>query len=107
MLASAVCGTFDLCQDFPLFRAGNGNADAFERFGPKLADLSVTPFNGCAHGVAKWDEFRALEEEDLRLQQATAFEFDAAQRHHERIIAVGFHWEQRGRPDPGMHGMCE
>jgi hypothetical protein len=29
-----------------LFRAAVGNADAFERFGPKPADLSVTPFKG-------------------------------------------------------------
>ena len=26
--------TFDLYQGFPLFRAGNGNADAFERLSP-------------------------------------------------------------------------
>jgi hypothetical protein len=30
----------------PLFRAGIGNADAFESFGPKPADLGVTPFKG-------------------------------------------------------------
>ena len=38
---------FDLHQNFLLFlRARDGNADAFRRFRPELANLSVTPVKG-------------------------------------------------------------
>ena len=41
MLARAI-GTPLICvKASPLFRAGNGNVDAFERFGPKLTNLSA------------------------------------------------------------------
>src|ERR1700733_15150906 len=45
--------SFDLHQGSPLFSPRDGYADAFERFGPELADLGVTAFRGCAHGVTE------------------------------------------------------
>ena len=49
----------------------------------------MAPFKGCAHSVAKWDEFRTLQEQDLRLQQAAVFEFDVAQKGSLALASTG------------------
>ena len=52
MLTNLVQHPFDLHQAFSLFGA-EIDADALERLGPKLTDLSVTPFKGGIHSVSK------------------------------------------------------
>ena len=76
-------------------------------FGPKLAHFDVSPFECRAYGIAKWQEVRALQQDDLRLQQPAAFKFDATKRHGKGIVGVDLHRQQGRRTDAGMHRMCE
>ena len=99
---------FDLHQGFPDYSALDGHRRrCFRASRSRTCERPRGAVPGPAHGVTKRHELRSLQEEDLRLQQAAAFELDAAQRHHKGIVGVGFHRKQRGRPDAGMHRVGE
>jgi hypothetical protein len=70
--------SIDLHQGFSSLPSRSSDAHSCERFGPQLANLGMTPFKGEADGIAERHEVRALQQHDLRLQQASALEFDAA-----------------------------
>jgi hypothetical protein len=43
--------SFDLHQGFRLFRARNGNADSFERFGPAMPDCRLIVMPSIGHSM--------------------------------------------------------
>ena len=63
------------------FALRSSDAHTFKRFAPQLANLGVTSFKGGADGIAERYKLRALQQDDLRLQQAAALEFEASERH--------------------------
>ena len=74
---------------------------------PELADLAVAPFESAADGIAEGHQIRSFQEEDLRLQQPAAFEFNAAQRRREGIARTCLDRQQGRRPYYGVNGMSE
>ena len=71
----------------------------------RLRTSEVTAFDGRIHGIAERQQIGAFQEQDLRLHQPAALEFDPAQRHRERILRLHVERQQGRRPDRGVDGM--
>jgi hypothetical protein len=74
---------------------------------PGISDqmLAMTRLNGGADRLANRLELVALQEADLRLDEAAAFEFDPAQRDDEGIVRRHLCRQQGRRPDCAVNGM--
>ena len=83
------------------------HTDAGEHVVPELADLKVAAFDRRAHRVAEREQIGALQQQDLRLHRATAFELDLPQRQRKWILHRCCFRQQCARPDHRMQRVAE